>query len=185
MFEQVVNVVMFLGIYKYFIVMLDGYQGYGFLIGGVVVFDVKEGVISLGGVGYDINCGVRFIRINLIKDEVRLKIKEFVDIFFKNVLSGFGSKGCVRFYWIQFDDVLVDGVKWVVDNGYGWERDFEYFEEGGRMEGVDLDVVSQKVKQRGVLQFGFFGFGNYFFEVQYVDKVYNEEIVKVYGFFEG
>lgn len=186
--EQAANVAMLPGIYKYSIVMPDGHQGYGFPIGGVAAFDAKEGVISPGGVGYDINCGVRLIRTNLTKDEVRPKIKELVDTLFKNVPSGLGSKGGrVRLHWTQLDDVLADGAKWAVDNGYGWERDLEHLEEGGRMEGgADPDAVSQKAKQRGgAPQLGSLGSGNHFLEVQYVDKVYNEEIAKAYGLFEG
>ncbi|BAD84547.1 RNA terminal phosphate cyclase operon orfB homolog, UPF0027 family [Thermococcus kodakarensis KOD1] len=183
--EQAANVAMLPGIYKYSIVMPDGHQGYGFPIGGVAAFDAKEGVISPGGVGYDINCGVRLIRTNLTKDEVRPKIKELVDTLFKNVPSGLGSKGRVRLHWTQLDDVLADGAKWAVDNGYGWERDLEHLEEGGRMEGADPDAVSQKAKQRGAPQLGSLGSGNHFLEVQYVDKVYNEEIAKAYGLFEG
>ncbi|MDK2913464.1 MAG: hypothetical protein PWQ79_379 [Thermococcaceae archaeon] len=131
------------------------------------------------------NCGVRLIRTNLTKDEVRPKIKELVDTLFKNVPSGLGSKGRVRLHWTQLDDVLADGAKWAVDNGYGWERDLEHLEEGGRMEGADPDAVSQKAKQRGAPQLGSLGSGNHFLEVQYVDKVYNEEIAKAYGLFEG
>lgn len=121
----------------------------------------------------------------MTKDEVRPKIKELVDTLFKNVPSGLGSKGRVRLHWTQLDDVLADGAKWAVDNGYGWERDLEHLEEGGRMEGADPDAVSQKAKQRGAPQLGSLGSGNHFLEVQYVDKVYNEEIAKAYGLFEG
>ncbi|NJF24586.1 RtcB family protein [Thermococcus sp. Bubb.Bath] len=183
--EQAANVAMLPGIYKYSIVMPDGHQGYGFPIGGVAAFDAKEGVISPGGIGYDINCGVRLIRTNLTKDEVRPKIKELVDTLFKNVPSGLGSKGRVRLHWTQIDDVLADGAKWAVDNGYGWEKDLEHHEEYGRMQGANPDAVSQKAKQRGAPQLGSLGSGNHFLEVQYVDKIYNEEIAKAYGLFEG
>ncbi|NJE53798.1 RtcB family protein [Thermococcus sp. 21S9] len=183
--EQAANVAMLPGIYKYSIVMPDGHQGYGFPIGGVAAFDVKEGVISPGGVGYDINCGVRLIRTNLTEKEVRPRIKELVDTLFKNVPSGLGSKGRVRLHWSQLDDVLADGAKWAVDNGYGWKEDLEHLEEGGRMEGADPSAVSQKAKQRGAPQLGSLGSGNHFLEVQVVDKIYDEEIAKAYGLFEG
>ncbi|ASJ07183.1 RtcB family protein [Thermococcus pacificus] len=183
--EQAANVAMLPGIYKYSIVMPDGHQGYGFPIGGVAAFDVKEGVISPGGVGYDINCGVRLIRTNLREQEVRPRIKELVDTLFKNVPSGLGSKGRVRLHWTQLDDVLADGAKWAVENGYGWEEDLEHLEEGGRMEGADPEAVSQKAKQRGAPQLGSLGSGNHFLEVQVVDKIFNEEIAKAYGLFEG
>ncbi|ASJ03072.1 RNA-splicing ligase RtcB [Thermococcus profundus] len=183
--EQAANVAMLPGIYKYSIVMPDGHQGYGFPIGGVAAFDAKEGVISPGGVGYDINCGVRLIRTNLTKDEVRPRIRELVDTLFKNVPSGLGSKGRVRLHWTQLDDVLADGAKWAVDNGYGWKEDLEHLEEGGRMEGANPEAVSQKAKQRGAPQLGSLGSGNHFLEVQYVDKIYDEKIAKAYGLFEG
>lgn len=183
--EQAANVAMLPGIYKYSIVMPDGHQGYGFPIGGVAAFDVKEGVISPGGVGYDVNCGVRLIRTNLTEKEVRPRIKELVDTLFKNVPSGLGSKGRIRLHWTQLDDVLAEGAKWAVDNGYGWKEDLEHLEEGGRMEGADPNAVSQKAKQRGAPQLGSLGSGNHFLEVQVVDKIFDEKIAKAYGLFEG
>ncbi|MDK2870531.1 MAG: hypothetical protein PWP39_1766 [Pyrococcus sp.] len=131
------------------------------------------------------NCGVRLIRTNLTEKEVRPKIKQLVDTLFKNVPSGVGSQGKVRLHWTQIDDVLVDGAKWAVDNGYGWEKDLERLEEGGRMEGANPDAVSQKAKQRGAPQLGSLGSGNHFLEVQVVDKIFDEEIAKAYGLFEG
>ncbi|ASI98747.1 RtcB family protein [Thermococcus celer] len=131
------------------------------------------------------NCGVRLIRTNLTEEEVRPKIKQLVDTLFKNVPSGLGSKGRVRLHWSKLDDVLADGAKWAVDNGYGWEEDLEHLEEGGRMEGADPDAVSQKAKQRGAPQLGSLGSGNHFLEVQVVDKVFDERIAKAYGLHEG
>ncbi len=131
------------------------------------------------------NCGVRLIRTNLTEKEVRPKIKELVDTLFKNVPSGLGSKGRVRLHWTQLDDVLADGAKWAVDNGYGWKEDLEHLEEGGRMEGADPNAVSQKAKQRGAPQLGSLGSGNHFLEVQVVDKIFDEEIAEAYGLFEG
>ena len=131
------------------------------------------------------NCGVRLIRTNLTENEVRPRIKELVDTLFKNVPSGLGSKGRVRLHWAQLDDVLADGAKWAVDNGYGWKEDLEHLEEGGRMEGADPEAVSQKAKQRGAPQLGSLGSGNHFLEVQVVDKIFDEEIAKAYGLFEG
>ncbi|KUH33885.1 hypothetical protein APY94_03915 [Thermococcus celericrescens] len=131
------------------------------------------------------NCGVRLIRTNLTEKEVRPRIKELVDTLFKNVPSGLGSKGRVRLHWTQLDDVLADGAKWAVDNGYGWKEDLEHLEEGGRMEGADPNAVSQKAKQRGAPQLGSLGSGNHFLEVQVVDKVFDEKIAEAYGLFEG
>ncbi|WP_148882050.1 RtcB family protein [Thermococcus aciditolerans] len=131
------------------------------------------------------NCGVRLIRTNLTEKEVRPRIKELVDTLFKNVPSGLGSKGRVRLHWTQLDDVLADGAKWAVDNGYGWKEDLEHLEEGGRMEGANPNAVSQKAKQRGAPQLGSLGSGNHFLEVQVVDKVFDEKIAEAYGLFEG
>ncbi|HIP88745.1 MAG TPA: RtcB family protein, partial [Thermococcus paralvinellae] len=183
--EQAANVAMLPGIYKYSIVMPDGHQGYGFPIGGVAAFDAKKGVISPGGVGYDINCGVRLIRTNLTEKEVRPRIKQLVDTLFKNVPSGLGSKGRVRLQWNQLDDVLADGAKWAVDNGYGWDEDLERLEEGGRMEGANPSYVSDTAKKRGAPQLGSLGSGNHFLEVQVVDRVFDPKVAEVYGLFEG
>ncbi|WP_058947029.1 intein-containing RctB family protein [Thermococcus sp. 2319x1] len=131
------------------------------------------------------NCGVRLIRTNLTEKEVRPKIKQLVDTLFKNVPSGLGSEGRIRLHWTQLDDVLADGAKWAVDNSYGWKEDLEHLEENGRMEGADPNAVSQQAKQRGAPQLGSLGSGNHFLEVQVVDKIFNEEIAKVYGLFEG
>ncbi|ALM74542.1 RtcB family protein [Thermococcus barophilus] len=183
--EQAANVAMLPGIYKYSIVMPDGHQGYGFPIGGVAAFDAKEGVISPGGVGYDINCGVRLIRTNLTEKDVRPKIKQLIDTLFKNVPSGLGSKGRVRLQWTQLDDVLAEGAKWAVDNGYGWREDLERLEEGGGMKGANPSYVSDTAKRRGAPQLGSLGSGNHFLEVQVVDKVFDPEVAEVYGLFEG
>ncbi len=131
------------------------------------------------------NCGVRLVRTNLTEREVRPHIKELVDTLFKNVPSGLGSKGRVRLHWTQLDDVLADGAKWAVDSGYGWKEDLEHLEEGGRMEGANPGAVSQKAKQRGAPQLGSLGSGNHFLEVQVIDKIFDEEIAKVYGLFKG
>ena len=131
------------------------------------------------------NCGVRLIRTNLTEKEVRPKIKQIVDTLFKNVPSGLGSKGRVRLQWSQLDDVLADGAKWAVENGYGWEEDLEHLEEGGRMEGANPNAVSQKAKQRGAPQLGSLGSGNHFLEVQVVDEIYDENIAKAYGIYKG
>lgn len=131
------------------------------------------------------NCGVRLIRTNLTEEEVRPKIKQLVDTLFKNVPSGLGSKGRVRLHWNKLDDVLADGAKWAVDNGYGWKEDLEHLEEGGRMEGADPNAVSQKAKQRGAPQLGSLGSGNHFLEVQVVDEIFDANTAKVYGLYEG
>ncbi|ACV24437.1 RtcB family protein [Methanocaldococcus fervens] len=179
--EQIANVACLPGIYKYSIAMPDVHYGYGFPIGGVAAFDQRDGVISPGGVGFDINCGVRLIRTNLTKEEVQPKIKELVKTLFKNVPSGLGSKGILKFSKSVMDDVLEEGVRWAVREGYGWEEDLEFIEEHGCLKDADASYVSDKAKERGRVQLGSLGSGNHFLEVQYVEKVFDEEAAEVFG----
>ncbi|MEM2978181.1 MAG: RtcB family protein, partial [Candidatus Hadarchaeales archaeon] len=123
--EQAANVSSLRGIYRYSITLPDGHQGYGFPIGGVAATDADTGVISPGGVGYDINCGVRLIRTELHKPEVEPKLKELVETLFKNVPSGLGSTGHVRLTPSELDQVLENGALWAVENGFGWREDLE------------------------------------------------------------
>jgi tRNA-splicing ligase RtcB len=179
--EQAANVACLPGIKLYSYVMPDGHQGYGFPIGGVAGFDLEEGVISPGGVGYDINCGVRVLRTNLSVDDVRDKLKELVEVLFRNVPSGVGSTGQLRLSFRDLDEVLEHGVKWAIERGFGWERDAEHTEERGSMEGARADKVSKVAKQRGHEQLGTLGAGNHFLEIQFVDRIYDPEIAKVMG----
>jgi tRNA-splicing ligase RtcB len=179
--EQAANVACLPGIKLYSYVMPDGHQGYGFPIGGVAGFDLEEGVISPGGVGYDINCGVRVLRTNLSVDDVRDKLKELVEALFRNVPSGVGSTGQLRLSFRDLDEVLEHGVKWAIEHGFGWERDAEHTEERGSMEGARADKVSKVAKQRGHEQLGTLGAGNHFLEIQFVDRIYDPEIAKVMG----
>ncbi len=184
--EQAANVACLHGIQKYSIVMPDGHQGYGFPIGGVAAMDVEEnGVISPGGVGYDINCGVRVLRTNLTEEEVRPKIKELVDEIYYNVPSGLGSTGKVRLSVQELEKVLAEGVEWAVKKGYGWADDPEHIEERGSWSLADPGKVSITAKKRGAEQLGTLGSGNHFLEVQVVDRVFDERIAKAYGLFEG
>ncbi|WP_456471982.1 RtcB family protein [Methanocaldococcus sp.] len=183
--EQIANVACLPGIYKYSIAMPDVHYGYGFCIGGVAAFDQRTGIISPGGVGFDINCGVRLIRTNLTKEEVEPKIKELVKTIFKNVPSGLGSKGIIKFSKGVMDEVLEEGAKWAVREGYGWEKDLEFIEENGCMEDADSSYVSDKAKERGRVQLGSLGSGNHFLEIEYIEKVFDEEAAEAYGLFEG
>ncbi len=184
--RQAANVACLQGIQKYSIVMPDGHQGYGFPIGGVAAMDIEAGgVISPGGVGYDINCGVRVLRTNLTVDEVRPKIKELVDTLYRNVPSGLGSTGKVRLTVEQLEEVLNRGVEWAIENGYGWPEDREHIEERGSWSLADASKVSRAAKKRGAAQLGTLGSGNHFLEVQVVDRVFDERIAKAYGLFEG
>jgi len=179
---QAANVACLQGIQKYSIVMPDGHQGYGFPIGGVAAMAIDEdGVISPGGVGYDINCGVRVIRTNLDIKDVKPKLRELIEELFRNIPSGLGSTGKVRLGVQELDRVLDEGVEWAVRKGYGWADDPEHIEERGSWSLADASKVSQRAKRRGAEQLGTLGSGNHFLEVQVVDKIYEPEIAKAMG----
>jgi tRNA-splicing ligase RtcB len=179
--DQAVNVTHLPGLYKHVIVLPDGHEGYGFPIGGVAATDAENGVISPGGVGYDINCGVRMIRTNLTKKEVVPKQRELVHELFQAVPSGLGSKGRVRLSSSELDQVLLYGVKWAIDNGYGWTKDAERCEENGTMQGADPGKVSNSAKSRGMPQLGTLGSGNHFLEIEVVDEIVDEKAALAYG----
>ncbi len=179
--EQVANVATLPGIQGKAMAMPDIHWGYGFPIGGVAAMDGEEGVISPGGVGYDINCGVRLVRTNLMYDDLKPKINDIVDAMFKNVPSGLGSKGKVHISMNELDKVLQNGAEWAVENGYGWEKDLKHLEENGRMEGANPSLVSHKAKQRGMPQLGSLGAGNHFLEIQRVDEILYPEAAKAFG----
>ncbi len=183
--EQAANVATMPGIQMASLVMPDVHVGYGFPIGGVAAFDVNEGVVSPGGVGFDINCGVRLLRSNLTVDEVRPKIKKLIDELFVAVPSGVGSEGRLRVSDRELDEIFAVGAKWAVENGYGYEEDLKHCEENGALPGGKPEVVSKKARDRGRPQLGTLGSGNHFLEVQYVDKIYNEKAAKVMGLEEG
>jgi len=179
--EQAANVSFLQGIYKYSITLPDGHQGYGFPIGGVAATDAETGVISPGGVGYDINCGVRLLHTNLNKKDVEPKLRQLVETLFRNVPSGLGSTGHIRLTLPQLDQVLESGARWAVENGFGWREDLERLEEGGCMAGADAKKVSMGAKQRGFPQLGSLGSGNHFLEIQKVDKIYDPEVARKFG----
>jgi len=179
--EQATNVSFLQGIYKYSITLPDGHQGYGFPIGGVAATDAETGVISPGGVGYDINCGVRLLRTNLEKKDAVPKLRQLVETIFRNVPSGLGSTGHVKLTPAQLDLVLESGASWGIENGFGWKEDLDRLEEGGCMAGADAKKVSAEAKHRGFPQLGSLGSGNHFLEVQTVDKIYEPEIARKFG----
>src|SRR3989344_3133281 len=148
-FNQVTNVSCLPGIQKYALCMADGHWGYGFPIGGVAAFDTENGVISPGGIGFDINCGMRLVTTNLTYEEVKPKLKELVDTLFKFVPVGVGCKGIVKLNKSQFNEILINGSKWCVDNGYGWKEDLETTEENGCIKGADTSKISQRAVARG------------------------------------
>ena len=178
---QASNTAQLKGIVRHSIVLPDAHEGYGFCIGGVAAFDFEDGIISPGGVGYDISCGVRLLRTNLNENELKPKMKELIEAIFKNVPSGVGSEGKIRLNYNQLDEILLTGAEWAVKNGYGWKQDLERMEDRGKMENADASKVSKEAKQRGIPQIGTLGSGNHYLEVQRVDKIFLPEIAKVMG----
>lgn len=179
--RQVINVSALPGIVKASLAMPDIHLGYGFPIGGVAAFDSSEGIISPGGVGYDINCGVRLIRTNFEEKEVRPAIKNIIDTIFMNVPSGVGREGKLKLGWDKMENILSEGVKYAVSQGYGWERDLERIEEEGHLEFADRSKVSRKARERGFSQLGSLGAGNHFLEVQVVDRIFDRDLAKKFG----
>lgn len=171
------------GIYKYSLIMPDGHEGYGFPIGGVAALDYEKGGISPGGIGYDINCGVRVLRTNLKKDDVAPKIKELLEKLFEYCPAGLGSSN-IRVDNDQINDILNKGAKWAVENGYGNEDDLKNSEENGCMKQADAKYVSDQAKKRGKKQIATLGSGNHFLEVQYVDKIFDKDVAKAFGITE-
>ncbi|MGC8557674.1 MAG: RtcB family protein [Nitrososphaeria archaeon] len=179
--QQAVNVSKLPGIINYSYVMPDGHEGYGFPIGGVAAFDLDGGVISPGGVGYDINCGVRLVRTNLTEKELRPSLGKLLDSLYRNVPSGLGSKSGFRFNASQLDEVAALGMKWALENDYAWDEDLKSAEEGGSMNGADPRKVSREAKARGAAQLGSLGSGNHFLEIEVVDKVLDKEAADAMG----
>jgi tRNA-splicing ligase RtcB len=182
---QAKNVATIPGIVGHSVVLPDGHEGYGFPVGGVAAMDAEDGMISPGGVGYDINCGVRLLRSNLTEKDVRAKLQELVTDLFNSIPSGVGSKGAVKLNHSQLDEVLVRGVNWAIDNGYGSSNDADVCEENGQIKNADPNKVSDKARQRGAPQLGSLGSGNHFLEVQKVDEIHDEEAAKRMGIKEG
>ncbi|MFO7678294.1 MAG: RtcB family protein [Thermoplasmatota archaeon] len=180
--EQAANVAMLPGIVGKSLVMPDIHWGYGFPIGGVAATNAEEGVISPGGVGFDINCGVRLMSTNLRFNDIDHKtIKRLIDEMFTNVPSGLGSKAKVHLQKNQLNEVLQIGAQWAVTNGYGWQKDTNFLEENGCLKQADPSKVSEKAKQRGTSQLGSLGAGNHFLEIQKVAEIYDSEAAKTFG----
>ena len=180
-FQQVANVAFLPGIVDHSLAMPDIHWGYGFPIGGVAATRVKDGVVSPGGVGFDINCGVRLVRTNLTEEEVRPKIEQLVNELFINIPSGLGSEGKIRTSEKELGEVMIKGSRWAVEKGYGQAEDIIVTEESGCMKGANPDKVSSKAKKRGVPQLGTLGSGNHFVEVEVVDELYDREAARAMG----
>jgi len=183
-FQQVINVSFLPGIVGRSLAMPDIHLGYGFPIGGVAATRVKDGVISPGGVGFDINCGIRLLRTNLSVEEIKPRIEELIYAIYSNVPSGLGSEGRLRISEIELEKALVKGAAWAVEKGFGEAEDIICTEESGCLQGADPDKVSEKAKKRGLPQLGTLGSGNHFLEIQVVDQIYERETAQVMGITE-
>lgn len=183
--QQVVNVAAMPGIQGFSIAMPDIHFGYGFPIGGVAAMDVDEGVISPGGVGFDINCGVRLLRSDISRGDLLSRSGNLINKMFSTVPCGIGGRGDIRAKGRDLDKVLENGARWAVKNGYGDESDIECCEENGGMDSCDVEAVSQRAKERGKDQLGTLGSGNHFIEVQEVAAIYDEKAAAAMGLEAG
>jgi len=184
-YKQVANVAYLPGIIKGSFAMPDIHYGYGFPIGGVAAFDMETGIVSPGGVGYDINCGVRLIKTSLEKKDIIPVIRTLVMALYQNIPSGVGSKGKLRLSQKQEREVLREGALWAVKNGFGWNEDVELTENSGAIEGADPSALSPRAIERGRPQLGTLGSGNHFLEIQEVVEIFNKEKAEVFGLRQG
>ena len=182
--EQVANVAFLPGIVGYSLAMPDIHWGYGFPIGGVAATRLDDGVVSPGGVGFDINCGVRLLRTNLHEEEVAPQLSQLTNQMFRDVPAGLGGSGLLRVSMKEIEKVLVGGARWAVEQGYGWPQDLEVIEGGGALPGADPAKVSRRAKERGVPQIGTLGSGNHFLEVEVVDEIFDAEAGRAIGITE-
>ncbi len=183
--DQAVNVSTLPGVRKHVVVLPDGHEGYGFPVGGVAATDMEEGVISPGGVGYDINCGVRLLRSNLNINQVKSHLKDLVNELFNSIPSGVGSEGAIKLTRSELDELLIEGVDWAIEHGYGYKQDSEVCEEKGRMIGADPESVSDIARKRGSPQLGSLGSGNHFLEIQQIQEIFDENAARVMGLEKG
>ena len=179
--QQASNVAWLPGIVGYSFAMPDMHWGYGFPIGGVAAFDMENGIVSPGGVGYDINCGVRLLKTDLDRTDVEPKITKIVDTLFAQIPSGVGSTGPIKLKNADEKKVLTHGAKWAVENGFGSAADLDKIEENGAMSGADPSQVSDRALTRGKAQVGTLGSGNHFVEVGFVQHIYDEHVASVLG----
>lgn len=181
--DQVTNVATLPGIQSYALCMPDGHWGYGFPIGGVAAMDERTGVISPGGIGFDVNCGMRLVLTSLSYGEIREHLRELVDRLFQRVPAGVGGSGFIRLSQDEFLTVVEKGAHWCVANGYGWEEDLERTEESGRISGADATKVSRKAVERGHKQIGTLGSGNHYLEIQVAkpENIFDPALAKVLG----
>lgn len=183
--EQLINTACLPGVVRYALAMPDIHQGYGPPIGGVVAMSLKDGVLSPGAVGYDINCGVRLVRSSLAADQVRPLMADLVDAIYSRVPSGVGRGGDIALSRKEMDDLLERGSAWAVARGYGTQEDLQHTEENGQMEAARPSAVSRKAKERGTDQLGTLGAGNHFIELGEVKEVYDADAAGAFGLFPG
>jgi tRNA-splicing ligase RtcB (3'-phosphate/5'-hydroxy nucleic acid ligase) len=183
--EQVINVSYLPGITGNSLAMPDIHWGYGFPIGGVAATRVRDGVVSPGGVGFDINCGVRLLRTNLSIEDIKPRIEQLINALFTNVPSGLGSEGKLRISEKELDQVLIKGARWAVENGLGDAQDLIFTEEAGCLKGAEPEKVSTKAKKRGLPQLGTLGSGNHFLEIQVVEHIYDHDSARAMGILEA
>jgi len=183
--EQIKNVACLPGILGYAISLADSHQGYGFPIGGVAAFDLDKGIISPGGVGYDINCSVRLLKTNLKKEDILKKKKEITEALYKKIPSGVGRGGRFNISKQELNKLLEGGAKYLVEKGFGFKEDYLNTEEEGNMKEADASKVSERAIKRGIGQLGTLGAGNHFLEVQYIDEIFDEKLAKKLGVSKG
>jgi len=181
--DQITNVACLPGIKKYACCMPDGHMGYGFPIGGVAAFSTSDGIISPGGIGFDINCGMRLMRTNLTLDEVKPKMEMLLNRLFGTIPSGVGSKGFLKLDRKNFNRVMEEGVNWCLRNGYADRNDIECIEDHGRLPGGDHANVSEKAVSRGINQMGTLGSGNHYLEIEIArpSDVYDHDVARQFG----
>jgi len=182
--EQISNVACLDGVRKHVVALSDAHQGYGFCIGAVCGTEAEDGMISPGGVGYDINCGVRLLQTNIFYKDIQKKLPRLLNHIFNRIPSGLGSRGRLKISYNQLNRVLKDGAEWALKRGFATENDLIFCEENGKMDYADHSLVSKRAKQRGIRQLGSLGSGNHFIEIQKVDKIFNKEIAKQLGIME-
>lgn len=183
--NQIINVATLPGIIKYAIAMPDIHQGYGFPIGGVAAFDINEGIICPGGVGFDINCGIRLIKTNINKNEIEKYLDKLSNQIFSLIPSGVGSHGIKKFEEKEIKRISEEGINWMLKNGYCTEYDIENIEDYGQLKDADSSILSGEAMKRGKLEVGTLGAGNHFLEIGYISQIFDKKIANNFGLFEN
>ena len=182
--KQVANVAHLPGIVKYSLAMPDMHWGYGFPIGGVAAFGLQDGVISPGGVGYDINCGCRLVTTRLAHEDIKDRLKDLITALYHHIPTGVGSKSDLKLSANEEKRVLIEGAKWAVEREYGTHEDLEATEDGGKIAGADPEMVSARAIERGREQLGTLGSGNHFLEIEVVEEIFDKKAATAFGLVE-